>query len=494
MLQTVLDGTQVTTSGRYVVDGRLDFVNRVLRAYLRADVDVVNSHGLRVHVAHGYLQLVEFVRRVTNLKLQSTLVTFATAQTDTITSINVVVTGGRGLGNRVCDSQSGHFRNLGNVLLKVGISTIQTKVRSVGNQDGDIGTKTGCRVHVCSVLSQARAFRILHDDELVSVNREHRILVVFTIVQRDGVSLNLTPRIQRLGNLHADVYGISSRTAYRPSGIHRGYPRGVRTFLHGLKFYLAARGRNVIAAGQRSVVQLLNDGRVNLCLCCRRRAASGGRDSIFPTVAADQLAHVARAVLLGGQLDGVGSPVFQRYRVLERVIFLESERTSTICLIGLVHALGTSRLAVAHAAAADNDLVSSAGSRQGTIQQIDSVEIRAVCDTIDFVFQGSNFLLQVLAVHFVCVCSVRGLVRQFHHTVQHGVDFRHGTLGRLHQRNTIVGILLSGIQTGNLCTHLFRNGQSGSVIASAVDSVARGKFLQVLGNGTVVHSQVTIRV
>ena len=140
------------------------------------------------------------------------------------------------------------------------------------------------------------------------------------------------------------------------------------------------------------------------------------------------------------------------------------------------------------------NLSSPALCRQGTIQQVDSVEIRAVGDTVDFVFQGSNFLLKVLTVYFVSVCSVRGLVSQFYHTVQHGVNFRHGTLGRLHQRNTIVGILLGGLQTGNLGTHFFGNRQAGSVVARAIDSVTRGKFLQVLGNGTVVYSQVTIRV
>ena len=68
------------------------------------------------------------------------------------------------------------------------------------------------------------------------------------------------------------------------------------------------------------------------------------------------------------------------------------------------------------------------------------------------------------------------------------MDLLHRSLSGLDQRSAILDVLLGGVQTGDLSTHLLRNGQTGGVVTGTVDLVAGGQLLQVLAQrgGVVV--------
>ena len=66
------------------------------------------------------------------------------------------------------------------------------------------------------------------------------------------------------------------------------------------------------------------------------------------------------------------------------------------------------------------------------------------------------------------------------------MNFGQSTLSGLYQGNAVLCVLGSSLKTGNLSSHLFRNGQTSGIVACAVDLVTGGQFLQVLGNRRVV--------
>ena len=129
---------------------------------------------------------------------------------------------------------------------------------------------------------------------------------------------------------------------------------------------------------------------------------------------------------------------------------------------------------------------------QRAVQQVDAVEVGAIGDAVDFAEQLVDFLLHLGAVGGVVIGAVGGLGSQFHHTVEHIMDFCQGAFGCLHQADAVLGVLLSGLQAGDLGPHLLRDGQTGGVVASAVDLVTGRQLLQVLLHGRNVVGVVPV--
>ena len=71
VVETVRDRTESTTDAGNLIDRILDDVHRSLRAFRRADIDVVNTERLGVHIANGYLELVVIIRGIADLEGQS---------------------------------------------------------------------------------------------------------------------------------------------------------------------------------------------------------------------------------------------------------------------------------------------------------------------------------------------------------------------------------------------------------------------------------------
>ena len=74
------------------------------------------------------------------------------------------------------------------------------------------------------------------------------------------------------------------------------------------------------------------------------------------------------------------------------------------------------------------------------------------------------------------------------------MNFGQGAFSGLHQGDAVLGILLSGLQAGDLSTHLLGDSQTSSVVAGAVDLVTGRQLLQVLGQGAGVVVVVTVGV
>ncbi len=74
------------------------------------------------------------------------------------------------------------------------------------------------------------------------------------------------------------------------------------------------------------------------------------------------------------------------------------------------------------------------------------------------------------------------------------MDLGQRALGGLHQGDAVLGVLLGGLQPGDLSTHLLGNGQTGGIVTSAVDLVAGGELLQVLLHGVDIVGIVAVGV
>ena len=74
------------------------------------------------------------------------------------------------------------------------------------------------------------------------------------------------------------------------------------------------------------------------------------------------------------------------------------------------------------------------------------------------------------------------------------MDLGQGAFGGLHQGDAVLGVVLGLVQAGDLGAHLLGDGEAGGVVAGAVDLVAGGQLLQVLGQGGGVVGVVAVGV
>ena len=131
---------------------------------------------------------------------------------------------------------------------------------------------------------------------------------------------------------------------------------------------------------------------------------------------------------------------------------------------------------------------------QRTVQQLDAVEVGGVGDAVDLVLELLDLLLELGAVSAVLKGAVGGLLGQLVHAVEHVVDLGQGALGGLHQGDAVLGVVLGLVQAGDLGAHLLGDGEARGVVAGAVDLVAGGQLLQVLGQGGGVVGVVAVGV
>ena len=129
----------------------------------------------------------------------------------------------------------------------------------------------------------------------------------------------------------------------------------------------------------------------------------------------------------------------------------------------------------------------------GIVEKLLAVEVAVGTDAVDLLDQLLELLIQVAPV-LLGIGAVGGLGGQLHHTVEHIVDLSQGALSTLHHGDTVLGVLLGHGQAGDLGAHLLRNGQTGGVVAGAVDLVAGGQLLQVLGESGGVGAVVAVGI
>ena len=132
--------------------------------------------------------------------------------------------------------------------------------------------------------------------------------------------------------------------------------------------------------------------------------------------------------------------------------------------------------------------------RHGAVQQLDAVKVGRVGDPVDFILELVDLLLELLAVGAVLKGAVGGLLGQLIHAVEHVVDLGQGAFGGLHQGDAVLGVVLGLVQAGDLGAHLLGDGEARGVVTGAVDLVAGGQLLQVLGQGGGVVGVVAVGV
>ena len=512
MLQTVLGSAQRTTDGGNSIDGVLDDVNGVLSALLGADADLVETQSLGVDVADVDLQLVVGIGGVADLEHQALARSALTqGQADTIARINPIIS------NCFCYSirniQSGDFGNLLDILGKVAVGGICTKSRlsagshgsaSIGlqttpaaNQDGNvrgnIHSSLDEQVTISSTILGTQIFG--QQEELMAVDGEQRIIKIGSIKLGNIISLEFTAFVQRLGiNLYTHAGNAAPDTAQLIFIVECNDLRGSGANFLGLKGDLTGSSSNVVGLADISLSQLLGESAVQISDCNgKARSPACITNVVCGSILCFQPSLLVLVVHNEVQLNGSRSAVLQRNSILEGVSVLTG---CHLCVRsrGSILALGALGFHSGQARADDIDLGGSDLLRQGTVQQLDAVEVGAVGDTVDFGTELVNLGLEVLTVNSVLIGAVGRLGGQAHHTVEHVLNFLHRALGGLHQGDAVLDVLAGGIQAGDLGAHLLGNGQTGGVVACAVDLVAGGQLLQVLRDGAGVDVVVAIGV
>ena len=128
------------------------------------------------------------------------------------------------------------------------------------------------------------------------------------------------------------------------------------------------------------------------------------------------------------------------------------------------------------------------------VQQLDAVEVGRVRNPVDLGAELVDLLLELSTVGSILKGAVGGLLGQLIHAVEHVVDLGQGALGGLHQGDAVLGVVLGLVQAGDLGAHLLGDGEARGVVTGAVDLVAGGQLLQVLGQGGGVVGVVAVGV
>ena len=511
MLQTVLGGAQCAADVGDVVDGVLDGGDGRLRAGLGAQRQLVDAQRLGVHVLDGDLQLVEAVGGVADLEGQGLAlgggVHSAGADQAGPVSLSGILSLGLGAGGNIGalvvlasqvvlgvvhaalalgegDHAGGHSSTDLEVLVVLG------GLRQAGNSD--------LQVHVADLIGQV--------DDVVHV----LILAVGTLGDHIGAVADLDGgailevvggeghaghAVQAAGSvgdgllLHGDgelvgvvlgklaIGGVERAGGGGESGINSG-----GSLLHGEDDLVALHsglGHHAVELGGLGsclrVPSIRNGlGQISALKGLTRAEfyTALGRiaDSQRLAENSERGAGGSRSLNVGdlgvGEVDGVGAGLGGLGQLA-----VGQHGDGHIGLAGDLH-IGAQR----------------------AVQQLDAVEVGAVGDAVDFRLELLELVGDGLAVHLVLISAVGGLLSQIDHAVEHVVDLLGGALSGLHQGDAVLHVLLSGGQAGDLSAHLLADGQTGGVVAGAVDPVAGGQLLQVLGNGGGVVGVVAVGV
>ena len=108
---------------------------------------------------------------------------------------------------------------------------------------------------------------------------------------------------------------------------------------------------------------------------------------------------------------------------------------------------------------------------QGAVQQLDAVEVRGVGDSGDFRSHLLVFGIDEQALGRIVGARGR-LLRQFLHADQLLVDNAQCAVGRLNERNAVVGVAHALVQSGYVGPHQFADGQARRVVGRRIHTQA----------------------
>ena len=405
MLQTVLDRAQVAAGGGYVVNGILDDRNGTLCAADGTDIHTADAKSIHVHIVNGHIQLVEAVCGVSDLERQ--------------TSRTAALAGSVGKTQILCKGTVTHiFEAEGYVLFA---AVLDDKVAVVAHSDGEIslGQAGQAGLRVISASGQA-------------------------VGGVPGVDSGLDIRLQ-LGSGSGHCGGAISNRASHLDVDLGAVDIHLEDIVSGKGFAVISQ-RSLVDAGS-AVTGAAHDNAAH-DTCCNVTnsgiAAQEGELGIHTLVVAlnSQNAGGIRTdsdagiyplglgsivddalQILGNALDGlvgscreIGSQLagqLLRLKVIGPVngdllpVNGQIVLSSLGCICGCqicfdrssshLGGLGGSDICTAEGDAVNADF----STAQGAVQQLDTVEVGGVGDTVNFTLQRGHFLLEVLGqLHF----------------------------------------------------------------------------------------------
>ncbi len=499
MVQTVLQGAQRAAGGGNTVDGGLDFLNGGGSTGLRGNIDAGDAQRRGVHIAHGDGQLVEALSGVANLQGQAAIAAGGAA------AVSQTQLGSNAALAHILEAEVGIFHIAGVVHNEVSVVAhgngevvfIQTGKPRLGvfniraqahgivvGIDGSLNgllqlSGSSCHgVAVCNGTANGRDLDTVNI-HVEYISSSHGLAV---ILQRCGVDTGRAVT----GTAHDDIahHALANVGNCRIAADEREL--GINALVIALNGQLAiGSGGNGNASGNALALCSVVDNVFQLGSNVLKCFIAGTAQVRF------QLSCQRLCVCVVGPVDGDGLSVnFQivfcsgsRINRSRHISRLDSCGCHSSCLAG--SNLGTLKR---------GSLGSRCAAAQRAVQQLDAVEVGAVGDTVDFGGQLGNFLLEVCPVGLVVESAVGGLVGQSHHTVEHGVNLGQCAFSGLHQVNAALSVGGGLLQTGDLRPHLLGNGQTGGVVACAVDPIAGRQLLKVLAQSAGVAGEVAIGV
>jgi hypothetical protein len=133
------------------------------------------------------------------------------------------------------------------------------------------------------------------------------------------------------------------------------------------------------------------------------------------------------------------------------------------------------------------------GGAERTVQQLQTVEIGGVGNTVQFRDQLTHFRLQRLAV----AGGVRRIGRldgQFTNPLKDVARRLEGAFGRLRQGDPVVGVAAGLLDATDLGGEPLGNREASSIVLRGVDAQAGGQALEGRGKLILRRAQVTLRI
>ena len=289
------------------------------------------------------------------------------------------------------------------------------------------------------------------------------------------VDLHLVEAVSGVANLQSELLAGVSVRVDGAGGIINGSvtSSGGSVFTADLHI-----GQHLIQIGLLAVGQLILNG-INVRVSNEILNVSGSVSLILLQLNF-QLTAILKSRRRGISTNGtkLDSEVFFGSPNAELLVVGDGKINGSLIAINISRSLKVRGLEAVHAA----------------VQQLLAVEVGAVGDAVDLALEGGDFLLEVQTVDLVVVGAVSGLGSQRVHAVEHVVNFLQSALSGLNEGYAVLDVLVGGLQTGDLSAHLLGNSQTGGVVTGAVDLVAGGQLLQVLGQGGGVVGVVAVGV
>ncbi|MNV40993.1 hypothetical protein D3C71_1326140 [compost metagenome] len=129
----------------------------------------------------------------------------------------------------------------------------------------------------------------------------------------------------------------------------------------------------------------------------------------------------------------------------------------------------------------------------GAVEHVHAIELRGAPGAVDFLRQPRHLGLDGLAVRRA-VGVVGGLHGQLADALQAGRDALQRALGRLHERNAVVGVTHRLVEPPDLRSEPLGDRQARCVVLGTVDAQARGQALHGRGHITLCTAKPALRI